>query len=107
MLQRNKPQALTKAREQPDTLSDEVLIAVPLNGGCSPFVVIDVIQLEQCPCTRCSFLPEVQWRCGEIQLPSGVQWRRGQPWCPPHLCFILVRNIEPLPLAGATSNGMK
>ena len=77
MLQRNKPQALTKARVQPDTRSGRVLVAVQLNGGCSPFVVIDVIQLKQCSCTRCSFLPEVQWRCEEIQLPSGVQCRKG------------------------------
>ena len=68
-----------------------------LNGGCSPLAVTDVIQLKQCSCTRCSFLHEVQWWCGEIQLPSGVQWRKGAPLVSPAPLFYLGKKCWALP----------
>ena len=50
-----------EVRVQPDTPSGRVLIAVPLNGGCSSLAVTDVVQLKQCSWTRCSFPLKVQW----------------------------------------------
>ena len=72
-----------KVRVQPDTPSGRVLVAVPLNGGCSPLAATDVIQLKQFTCRRCSFPLESS---GE-RAPSVSQ----------NLCFCLGKKCWALP----------
>ena len=83
-----------KVRVQPDTPSGRVLGAVPLNGGCSPPAVTDVIQLEQCSWTRCSFPPKVQWR-NLVFLWSPVE--KGTTLVSQNLCFHFSKKCWALP----------
>ena len=83
-----------KVRVQPDTLSGRMLVAVPLNGGCSPLAVTDVgavlLQKVQFP----SGGPVVMWR-NLVYLWSPEE--KGATFMSQNLCFHFSQKCWALP----------